>query len=106
MYMDYLEGETLADRITSGPMPAKDVVKLGCDLLDALEAAHGTGTTHRDVKPGNVVLVGGRADRGRLEAFIHTCRGGFARRSGALDPGHRGLNSTPGTRLATRRSLL
>lgn len=59
--MDYLEGQTLADRLARGPLPPHDALKLGRDLLDALEAAHRLGVVHRDVKPGNVFLVEGRA---------------------------------------------
>jgi hypothetical protein len=58
--MDLLSGETLRDRLRSGPLPAKDVVRLGRDLLAALSAAHRRGVVHRDVKPGNIFLVRGR----------------------------------------------
>ncbi len=59
--MDYLEGETLADRLTRGPLRVAHAVRLGRDLLDALEAAHRHGVVHRDVKPSNVFLEGDRA---------------------------------------------
>jgi tRNA A-37 threonylcarbamoyl transferase component Bud32 len=58
--MDYVNGRTLADRLTEGPFPPDAVVALGRDLLSALEAAHKAGVTHRDVKPANVFLVGDR----------------------------------------------
>ena len=59
--MQFLEGETVADRLRKGPMPAEEVRKVGRDLLDALELAHAHGVIHRDVKPANVFLTDGRA---------------------------------------------
>ncbi len=56
--MDYVEGDTLKDRLTgSGPLSADEVVKLGRDVLAALEAAHQRGVIHRDVKPANIFLL-------------------------------------------------
>ncbi len=59
--MDYVEGETLANRLTGeGPLSASEAVKLGCDVLAALEASHERGVVHRDVKPANIFLLGER----------------------------------------------
>ncbi len=59
--MDYLEGETLADRLAVKPLSQREALKLGRDLLDALGAAHRAGVVHRDVKPANIFLLPGRA---------------------------------------------
>ena len=59
--MEYLEGETLADRLRRGPIPRAEVLSLGRDLLTALEAAHARGVVHRDVKPSNLFLLSDRA---------------------------------------------
>src|SRR5207245_79408 len=56
--MDFLVGETVADGLVRGPLPPARALKLGRDLLDALEAAHRRGVVHRDVKPATVFLVG------------------------------------------------
>ena len=58
--MDYMEGATLADELQRGPMGVGAAVKLGRDLLDALEEVHKRGIVHRDIKPANVFLLGRR----------------------------------------------
>src|SRR3989442_4383123 len=59
--MDFLEGETLADRLARGPLRPPEALNLGRDLLDALQVAHERLVVHRDIKPSNVFFVGGRA---------------------------------------------
>lgn len=59
--MAYLEGETLRDRLVTGPLPPDEVASVARDLLAALEAVHAAGIVHRDVKPENVFLAGDRA---------------------------------------------
>jgi hypothetical protein len=57
LVMEYLEGEALADRLQKGPLPLHDVLKYGQQIAAALDAAHRQGITHRDLKPGNVMLT-------------------------------------------------
>ena len=55
--LEYLEGETLADRLAKGPMPVSEVLKVGADIASALDAARRYGIVHRDLKPANVMLT-------------------------------------------------
>ena len=55
--MERLPGETLADRLTAGPVDPDRVRRLAHDVLGALSAAHAAGIVHRDVKPGNILLT-------------------------------------------------
>ena len=61
LVMECLEGETLEDRISSGPLPAGDVLRYATEIIDALDHAHHAGITHRDLKPSNVMLTPGGA---------------------------------------------
>ena len=53
---EYVEGQTLKQRISGGPMAINDVLEIGIQIADALDAAHRKGIIHRDVKPGNIFL--------------------------------------------------
>jgi len=57
LVMEYLEGETLADRLGRGPLPTEQVLRYGIEMADALDKAHRQGIVHRDLKPGNVMLT-------------------------------------------------
>jgi len=57
LVMEYLEGETLADRLRKGPMPVEQVLKYGIEICEGLEKAHRSGVVHRDLKPGNIMLT-------------------------------------------------
>jgi Tol biopolymer transport system component/predicted Ser/Thr protein kinase len=59
LVMEYLEGETLADRLKKGPLPMEQVLRYAIEISDALDKAHRNGVTHRDLKPGNIVLTKG-----------------------------------------------
>ena len=57
LVMEFLEGETLADRLAKGPLPTELVLKYGIEICEGLERAHKSGVVHRDLKPGNVMLT-------------------------------------------------
>jgi serine/threonine protein kinase len=59
--MKLVPGGTLADRLKLGPTPLPEAVAILADVASALDHAHGKGIVHRDVKPANVLLEGGRA---------------------------------------------
>lgn len=57
LVMEYIEGETLADRLRRGPLPLSQVLRYGAQIAEALHHAHRAGITHRDLKPGNVMVT-------------------------------------------------
>jgi eukaryotic-like serine/threonine-protein kinase len=57
MVMEFMEGETLADRIGKGALPLDQALKFATQIADALDRAHRAGVTHRDVKPQNIMLT-------------------------------------------------
>ena len=59
--MEYLQGETLADRLKKGPLPLEQLTRVGAEIGDGLQSAHRNGIVHRDLKPGNIMLTKGGA---------------------------------------------
>jgi eukaryotic-like serine/threonine-protein kinase len=57
LVMEYLEGETLAKRLESGPLATNELLRYAIEIADALDRAHRQGVIHRDLKPGNIMLM-------------------------------------------------
>src|SRR5262245_15950555 len=57
LVLEFLEGEVLADRLERGRMSPEQVVRYGIEIADALDKAHRQGVTHRDLKPGNIMVT-------------------------------------------------
>src|SRR6202521_5348083 len=57
LVMEYLEGETLAQRLLKGSLPLEQVLQYAIEIADALDKAHRKKVTHRDLKPGNIMLI-------------------------------------------------
>src|SRR5215469_6359611 len=57
LVMEFLQGETLAERLRRGALPLAEVCKIGIALAEALSFAHKHGIVHRDLKPGNIMLT-------------------------------------------------
>jgi eukaryotic-like serine/threonine-protein kinase len=69
--MEYLEGATLADEITSSqPLSLVQALSVIGPVCSGLVAAHRQGIVHRDLKPGNIFITGNPADRGRVSVKI------------------------------------
>ena len=57
LVLEYVNGETLAERINKGPIPVTDLLRYALQIAQALEAAHEKGVVHRDLKPANVKIT-------------------------------------------------
>jgi serine/threonine protein kinase len=57
LVMEFLDGETLAERLRKGALPFSELLKIGIEVAEALEIAHRAGIVHRDFKPGNIMLT-------------------------------------------------
>src|SRR5438445_424108 len=58
LVLEFVDGESLAQRLASGRMPVDEALSVARQIIDALEAAHEKGIVHRDLKPANIMLTG------------------------------------------------
>jgi len=63
--MEWMKGQTLHDRISAGPLKVQQIVDIGIEIADALDAAHTQGIVHRDIKPANIFLT----ERGHVKVM-------------------------------------
>ena len=86
LVMEFLQGESLAERLRKGPLAAEQVLSIAIEIADALEKAHRAGVVHRDLKPGNVMLTKSGAkllDFGLAKPLSATVASGTGRTSSA-----------------------
>jgi uncharacterized repeat protein (TIGR03803 family) len=57
LVMEFVEGQSLAERLKDGPLPASEVLRIAIQIAEALDYAHRQGVIHRDLKPGNIMLT-------------------------------------------------
>jgi eukaryotic-like serine/threonine-protein kinase len=91
LVMEYLEGETLAERLTRGALSLNHALKIAVDIADALDRAHRAGIVHRDLKPGNIMLTDGGA---KLLDFGLAKLAGMADAAAAVPPVSAALTMT------------
>ena len=86
LVLELVEGPTLADRISQGPIPLEEVLPIARQIAEALEAAHEAGIVHRDLKPANIKV--------RADGTVKILDFGLAK---ALDPSPEGDPAQPPT---------
>jgi eukaryotic-like serine/threonine-protein kinase len=86
LVMEYLQGETLAERLKRGALPLKETLRIGMDVCEVLDVAHRAGIIHRDLKPANIMLTKGGGVKLMDFGLAKTSAGGGAPGSGGSAP--------------------
>jgi eukaryotic-like serine/threonine-protein kinase len=106
LVLEYVEGETLAERLDRGPLPIDEALEVCTQIAAGVEAAHEAGVIHRDLKPGNIVITPeGKVkvlDFGLAKVAESSASSSFHQAETVTSPAHRQHSPTmPGVILGT-----
>src|SRR5262249_21920843 len=97
---EYVEGETLRQRLRQGPLPLQDAIGIATQVATGLAAAHAVGVIHRDIKPENIML--------RPDGYVKVLDFGLAKLSEQHDIDlsmDAQLKTDPGVKMGTTRYM-
>jgi eukaryotic-like serine/threonine-protein kinase len=91
LVMELVPGETLAERVKTGPLPVDEALKIGVQIAEALEAAHEKNIIHRDLKPANAkvtsIFFGSSETKSKRRGYLYgAILGAGGNRSHAISP--------------------